>query len=64
MNVTQRELGIRIGVKQSYISRIEGGDIESLTIGKMLKLSEVLHVDPVILLQSLLDAREWRINNG
>lgn len=56
--LTQKQLGYLIGVNQSYISKIENGNIKSLTIGKFLKLAKVLGVKPEELLQILLKNQE------
>lgn len=54
MGYTQKQLGDRIGVSQVYISRIENGDIEGLTIGKLIKLANALQIGPEELLTKLL----------
>lgn len=53
--LTQKQLAERIGVTQTYISRIERGEIEGLTIGKLLKLADALKVTPTTLLERLLN---------
>lgn len=55
MGYTQKQLGKRIGVSQVYISRIENGDIEGLTIGKLVKLANALQIEPEELLAKLLN---------
>ena len=55
MGYTQKQLGDRIGVSQVYISRIENGDVEGLTIGKLIKLANALRIEPGELLTKLLD---------
>lgn len=55
---TQKQLGERIGVTQAYISKIENGDINSLTIGKLIKIANALRVKPTYLLKKLLKAKE------
>ena len=52
--LTQKQLAELIGVTQSYISKIEQGNVKSLTIGKLLKLAKVLDVEPEKLLHILL----------
>ena len=54
MNMTQKQLAKRLGVTQVYISRIENGDIEGLTMGKFFKLAKILKVTPFELLAVLL----------
>lgn len=51
---TQKQLAIRIGVSQSYISKIEKGKIDGMTIDKLLKLADALQVTPAKLLNTLL----------
>ena len=55
MGYTQKQLGDRIGVSQVYISRIENGDVEGLTIGKLIKLASALRIGPEELLTKLLN---------
>jgi len=64
MGLTQAQLAARIGVSQVYISRIENGDIDGLTIGKLLSLAHILHVEPIELLDKLLKAKEKRNKEG
>ena len=53
--LTQKQLGMRIGVSQQYISKLEAGNINGLTIGKLVKLAKVLKVEPDKLLDILLE---------
>ncbi|MBN3349563.1 XRE family transcriptional regulator [Clostridium botulinum] len=62
LGYTQEILGERIGVEQSYISRLENGEIEFMTIGKLKKLSRALQVTPVKLLEILLKEERNRKN--
>ncbi|WP_077369673.1 helix-turn-helix domain-containing protein [Anaerosalibacter sp. Marseille-P3206] len=55
---TQKQLGERIGISQVYISRIENGDIDGLTIGKLIRIAKVLKVTPAYFLKKLLKAKE------
>lgn len=45
--LTQKELGLYLGVSQSYISKIETRKTKSLSVSKILTLSLVLELDPV-----------------
>lgn len=51
---TQKQLAERIGVDQSYISKIEKGKTKGLTMDKFLKLADALQVTPCKLLNALL----------
>ncbi|HDK7215185.1 TPA: helix-turn-helix transcriptional regulator [Clostridium botulinum] len=62
LGYTQEILGERIGVEQSYISRLENGEIEFMTIGKLKKLSRALQVTPAKLLEILLKEERNRKN--
>lgn len=42
---TQKKLGERINASQSYISRIEHGHIDSLTVRKLRKLSHIFEIE-------------------
>lgn len=45
--ITQKELGLYLGVSQSYISKIENRKTKSLSVSKILTLSLILELDPV-----------------
>lgn len=45
--LTQKELGLYLGVSQSYISKIETRKTKSLSVSKILTLSLVLELDSV-----------------
>ncbi|GAA0081319.1 helix-turn-helix domain-containing protein [Clostridium sp. CTA-6] len=62
LGYTQEALGERIGVTQVYICRIENGDIEGLTIGKLKRLAHALQISPVKLLDILLKEERNRKN--
>ncbi|CAL83215.1 hypothetical protein GJ703_00672 [Clostridium botulinum] len=64
LGYTQETLGERIGVEQPYISRLENGEIEFMTIGKLKKLSHALQVHPVKLLEILLKEERKGKKNG
>lgn len=55
---TQKQLAERIGVDQSYISKIEKGKTKGLTMDKFLKLADALQVTPCELLNALLKTME------
>lgn len=55
---TQKQLAERIGVDQSYISKIEKGKTKGLTMDKFLKLADALQVTPCELLNALLKIME------
>lgn len=58
MRMTQKQLAVRIRVSQAYISKLENGNIDSLTINKIVKLSHILGVSPACLLEKLLSTRK------
>ncbi|MBP3928486.1 MAG: helix-turn-helix transcriptional regulator [Peptostreptococcaceae bacterium] len=45
--LTQKELGLYLGVSQSYISKIETRKTKSLSVSKIMTLSLILDLDPV-----------------
>lgn len=45
--MTQKELGLYVGISQSYISKIENRKTKSLSVNKILALSSILELDPV-----------------
>lgn len=45
--ITQKELGLYLGVSQSYISKIETRKTKSLSVSKILTLSLILELDPI-----------------
>lgn len=60
MRYTQKQLAEMVGVSQVYISRIERGDVDSLTIRKLVSLSKALDVRPEHLLHLLLEKEMLR----
>ena len=60
IGLTQKQLGQRVGVSQVYISKIENGDIDGLTVAKIIKLSKVLNVSPTELFDKLIDRKYER----
>lgn len=58
-NLTQKDLSKMVGINQAYVSKIERGKIEGLTIKTLLKIAECLEVSPFRLLCELL-----KIKNG
>jgi len=53
LGLTQEKLGLKIHASQSYISRIECGYIDTLTIQKLRKLSKVFSMESWELLKIL-----------
>lgn len=53
--LTQKELAKRLRVTQQYISKLENGNIDGLTIGKLKKLAKVLGIDVIEMLRILLE---------
>lgn len=52
--LTQTKLAKMVGVTQVYISKIERGEIDGLTIGKLKKIAKILKVTPTELLEILM----------
>ena len=48
--LTMKELAEKVGVSESTISRWESGDIENMRRNKIAKLSQVLDLDPAIVM--------------
>ncbi|WP_460279916.1 helix-turn-helix domain-containing protein [Clostridium senegalense] len=53
--LTQKQLGKRVGVTQQYISEIENGNIDGLTIGKAKRLAKVFNVCELQFIAMLLE---------
>lgn len=58
MRMTQKQLAERIGVSQAYISKIENGHVNNLTIDKIDKLSHALMIPPTEMFEKLLNMRK------
>jgi transcriptional regulator with XRE-family HTH domain len=43
VHLSQQALGAQIGQDQQYISKLERGVLENMTIGTLLRLADVLH---------------------
>lgn len=54
MGYTQKQLASRIGADQSYISKVERGDVGGLTVDKILKLADALQVTPTELFEKII----------
>ena len=54
IGLTQKQLAERIGVSQVYISKLEHGNIDGLTIRNLKKISNALNTYPCRLLALLL----------
>lgn len=50
MGWTQEELGKKIGKQKSVIAKYESGDVENIKRSTILKMSELFHVAPSILM--------------
>lgn len=53
MGLTQKKLGKRIGIKQSYVSKIENGHYDSLTIRRLKRIAKIFNIKPSELLEIL-----------
>ena len=51
LNMSQEELGKKIGVSKATISRWESGDISNMRRDRIYKLANALDISPLILLQ-------------
>ncbi len=50
LNITQQEVADYVGVSKSAVSRWESGDIGNMGIDKVPKLSEILEISPIELI--------------
>ena len=57
VNLSQKDVGIRIGVSQFYISDIEKGNIDNITIHILEKLSNVFHISIYEMLRILKETK-------
>lgn len=48
--MTQREVGLRVGVTEAAVSRWESGDIKEMKRDKIASLAKCLDISPLILL--------------
>jgi transcriptional regulator with XRE-family HTH domain len=55
MGLTQKQLAERIGVTQTYISKIEHGHIRSVTMDKVIKLAFALETTEEEVARRMLD---------
>lgn len=53
--LTQAELGRKVGLPQSYISKVEGGSID-LRLSSLLELARALELEPMLVPRSLVPA--------
>lgn len=53
--MSQEDLGIRIGVSQQYISKIEKGNINKVTFGKAKKLAKIFNMCELDFIAMLLN---------
>lgn len=52
LNITQQEVANYVGVSKSAVSRWESGDIGNIGIDKIPKLSEILQISPLELINA------------
>lgn len=53
MNMTQKELARKLRLDKSYISKIENKQIKNISLNVILKLSEILDLDILELIEFL-----------
>ena len=53
MNMTQKELSRKLRLDKSYISKIENKQIKNISLNVVLKLSEILDLDILELIEFL-----------
>ena len=53
--LTQAELGKKVGLPQSYISKVEGGSID-IRLSSLLELARALELEPMLVPRSLVPA--------
>lgn len=47
IGLSQKQLSYRLGVSQSYISKLENRRIDTVSIGLVLELSSILKICPI-----------------
>lgn len=50
LNITMKELSVKVGVSESTISRWESGDIANMRRDKIALLSEALQISPAVIM--------------
>jgi HTH-type transcriptional regulator / antitoxin HipB len=53
--LTQAELGKKVGLPQSYVSKVEGGSID-IRLSSLLELARALELEPILVPRSLVPA--------
>lgn len=51
MNMTMKELAVKVGVSEGTISRWESGDIENMRRNMIVKLAKALDISPAVLME-------------
>jgi transcriptional regulator with XRE-family HTH domain len=60
--LTQEELGEYLQIDQSYLGRIERGEV-NITLDTLYKISDALHVHPAWLLEDEKDSRKGQVRS-
>ena len=63
-NLTQEELGAKLGVKKSAINKYENGSVENLKRSTIQKLSEIFNVSPIYIMGLEDTSIDWLSENG
>ena len=53
--LTQAALGKKVGLRQSYVSKVEGGSID-IRLSSLLELARALELEPMLVPRSLVPA--------
>lgn len=61
--LTQNQLAKRLGVKQQYISYLENGNIDGLTLQKLFRLAHIFNISPYRMLFILIRDKKKRSHN-
>jgi transcriptional regulator with XRE-family HTH domain len=62
--LTQEQVAQRVGVKQQYISQLEHGHIDGLTLRKLFKLAHIFNISPCKMLFILIRDKKNNKNKG
>lgn len=63
LKITQQEIADYVGVSKSAVSRWESGDIGNMGIDKVSRLSEILQISPLTIINGTGEAKEERMPN-
>ena len=63
LKITQQEIADYVGVSKSAVSRWESGDIGNMGIDKVSRLSEILQISPLTIINGTEEAKEERMPN-